>query len=160
MSVKLPPKGTRGVRVPRFLAGFGARMMRRQFRRSGGAKTQGGLHAFLLETTGAKSGQPRHAVLGFIEETPDSWLVIASAVGAAHHPGWLHNLAAHPDAIVELGDGSRIDVRTETLEGADLSRAWERIATEAPEYLAYRTKTDREIPVVRLRHTGTVTARL
>jgi deazaflavin-dependent oxidoreductase (nitroreductase family) len=126
-------------------------MMSRSFRRRGGARTQGGLPAFLLETRGAKSGQVREAVLGYIEEAPDSWLVIASAVGAARHPAWLHNLARQPDATVEFGDGRRVEVRAETLAGHELSRAWERIAVDAPEYLRYRSKTDREIPVVRLR---------
>ena len=151
MSVKVPPKGTRGASFPRFLAGFASRMMRGQFRRKGGATTQGGLHALLLETTGAKSGQPRHAVLGYIEDGPDAWLVIASAIGAARHPAWLHNLAARPQAMVDFGDGARVGVIAETLEGAALERAWERIAVEAPEYVRYRSKTDRDIPVVRLR---------
>jgi hypothetical protein len=42
-------------------------------------------------------------------------------------------------------------VRAETLEGDDLAAAWERLGREAPEYPKYFTKTDREIPVVRLR---------
>ena len=151
MSVKVPPKGTRGAFFPRFLAGFGNRMGVGQFRRSGRAKTAGGVPAFLLETTGATSGRPREALLGYIEDGADAWLVIASAIGAARHPAWLHNLAKQPDASIEFGDGQRVDVRAETLEGEELERAWERIAVEAPEYLKYRTKTDRAMPVVRLR---------
>ena len=154
MSVRVPPKGSRGATFPRFLAGLGARFMRGRFRKQGGATTQGGVPAFLLETVGARSGQPRHAVLGYIEDGPEAWLVIASAIGAARHPAWLHNLAAHPQGTVELGDGTRIGVEASTLEGAELERAWERIAVDAPEYVRYRTKTDREMPVVRLRRTG------
>src|SRR5918999_3579491 len=107
ISVRIPPKGTRGTRFPRFLAGFAGRMIGRQFRRRGGARTEGGLHAFMLETTGARSGQTRRAVLGYIEEPPDAWLVIASAVGSAHHPAWLYNLAKRPQATIEFGDGER-----------------------------------------------------
>ena len=151
MSVTMPPKGTRGAFFPRFLAGLGNRMMVRMFRRRGGARTQGGVQSFLLETRGAKSGQIRNALLGYIEETGDSWLVIASAVGAARHPAWLHNLAKQPEATVEFGNGRRVAVRAESVEGEDLTRAWERIAVEAPEYVKYRSKTDREIPVIRLR---------
>jgi len=55
MSVKVPPKGTRGTPFPRFLAGLANRFVLRQFRR-GGARTQGGLHTILLETVGARSG--------------------------------------------------------------------------------------------------------
>ncbi|TMD25495.1 MAG: DUF385 domain-containing protein [Chloroflexi bacterium] len=56
-----------------------------------------------------------------------------------------------PEATIELADGRRVPVRAESLEGHDLEGAWARIANEAPEYAKYRTKTDREIPVLRLR---------
>jgi hypothetical protein len=35
--------------------------------------------------------------------------------------------------------------------GEDLERAWRRIGEEAPEYVAYRSRTKREIPVLRLK---------
>ena len=47
--------------------------------------------------------------------------------------------------------GTRVAVRAERLAGDSLDRAWERIAEEAPEYVAYRSTTDRAIPVIRLR---------
>ena len=138
------------MRFPRFLAGLGNRFMLWQFGR-GGARTQGGVSTLMLETVGARSGKPRRAVLGYLAEGDDSWLVIAALAGAARHPAWLHNLAAQPDAIVQFDDGRRIDVRSETLDGNDLVAAWQRIAKDAPEFIKYRSKTDREIPVVRLR---------
>jgi deazaflavin-dependent oxidoreductase (nitroreductase family) len=150
MSVKVPRRGNRGLRMPRFLTRLGNRMMLRQFRR-GGARTQGGIETLMLETVGAKSGEPRQAVLGFLAEGTDAWLVIASLAGAARNPDWLHNLAARPDATIELETGERIDVRAETLDGADLAAAWQRLQREAPEFPKYRAKTDREIPIVRLR---------
>ena len=52
---------------------------------------------------------------------------------------------------VEFGDGLKVPVRAETLEGDELESAWERIAVEAPENVKYRTKTYHELPVVRLR---------
>lgn len=149
MPVTVPPRGTRGMRFPRFLAGLGNRFMLRQFRR-GGARTQGGVDTLMLETVGAKSGKSRQAVLGYLPEGDDAWLVIAALAGAARHPSWLHNLAAEPEAVVQFADGSRVDVHADTLEGDDLAAAWERIATEAPEFVGYRSTTDREIPVVRL----------
>jgi deazaflavin-dependent oxidoreductase (nitroreductase family) len=151
MSVTVPPKGTRGAFFHRFLARLANTLVVRQFRRRGGARTQGGVPSQVLETRGATSGQIRQAVLGYIEEATDSWLVIASAVGASRHPAWLHNLAKQPEATVEFGDGRRVEGRAESLEGADLARAWERIAVDAPEYVNYRSKTDRDIPVIRLR---------
>ena len=153
MSVKVPPKGTRGIPIPRFMAGFGNRMILRQFRR-GGHRTQGGIPTLLLETVGAKSGKLRQSALGYVENADGSWLVIASAAGAAHHPAWLYNLARHPEALIEFQDGQSIAVVAETLAGAELEQAWARLAKDAPEYVSYRSKTDREIPVVRLRRRG------
>ena len=150
MTVKVPPSGTRGLRLPRFLARLGNGMMLRSFRR-GGARTQGGVQTLMLETVGAQTGQVRQSVLGFVPEGDDAWLVVASLAGTARNPGWLHNLAAHPEATVQLEDGRRIGVRAETLEGPDLAAAWQRLEREAPEYPKYRTKTDREVAIVRLR---------
>ena len=150
MTVRVPSHGTRGLRLPRFLARFGNGMMLRSFRK-GGARTQGGIATLMLETVGAKTGQVRQSILGFLPEGDDAWLVIASLAGAARNPAWLHNLAAQPEATVQLEDGRRIGVRAETLEGADLAAAWERLRAEAPEYPKYKTKTDREVAIVRLR---------
>jgi deazaflavin-dependent oxidoreductase (nitroreductase family) len=136
------------MRFPRFFASLGNRFMVRQFRR-GGARTRGGVDTLMLETVGAKSGKPRQAVLGYLPEGDEAWLVIAALAGAARHPAWLHNLAAEPEAVVQFADGRRVDVHADTLEGDDLAAAWKRIADEAPEFVGYRT-TDREIAVVRL----------
>ena len=127
-----------------------SRMQLRQFRRRGGP-TQGGVQTLMLETIGARSGALRTAMLGFIEESEGSWLVIASLAGAARHPSWLHNLASMPDVTIEFADGRRVPVRAETLDGQELDAAWNLIAVEAPEYVKYRSKTDRPIPVLRLR---------
>ncbi len=150
MTVKVPPKGTRGVPFPRFVARFANGMMVRRFR-SRGAGTRGGLPGLLLETTGAKSGQPRQVIVGYLEEGSGSWLVIASVGGAARHPAWLYNLARQPEATLEFEGGRRVPVRAETLEGPQLEDAWARIAKDAPVYDKYRSKTDRDIPVLRLR---------
>ncbi len=150
MSVKVPSGGTKGLRLPRFLARIGNRMMLRRFR-GGGVRTQGGIDTLLLETVGARTGQPRQSVLGYLPEGEDAWIVIAALAGAARNPAWLHNLAAHPDATVRFPDGPPIAVHAETLEGADLDAAWKRLEREAPEFPNYRTKTDREIAIVRLR---------
>jgi deazaflavin-dependent oxidoreductase (nitroreductase family) len=117
--------------------------------------TAGGLHSFVLETTGAQTGETRRAVLGYLEE-PNGWLVIASKGGAPTNPAWVYNLETHPDATVVLADGARVAVRAERLAGDDLQRAWQRIADEAPEYPKYREKTSRQIPIFRLARVASV----
>ena len=96
-------------------------------------------------------GELRQAIVGHVPDGPQAWLVVASAGGAAHHPQWLYNLARNPDATLEFGDGRRVPVRADSPAGADLDDAWEKISKAAPIYAGYRTKTDREIPVIRLR---------
>jgi deazaflavin-dependent oxidoreductase (nitroreductase family) len=149
MSVTVPPKGTRGVPFPRFLVRLGSRFAPGMFRRRPN-KTGGGIQTLLLETRGAKSGKTRNAILGYLEDGADAWLVIASLGGAARQPGWMYNLAKEPQATVEFYGGRRIEVEARTLSGDDREAAWARIEKEAPEYAKYLKKTDREIPVVRL----------
>jgi len=150
MSVNVPPKGTHGTPFPRFLAALGSRFSPRMFRR-GMIKTGGGIPTLLLETRGAHTGKLRHSILGFLEDGPSAWLVIASLGGASRQPGWLYNLAKDPHATVEFGGGRVVEIDAETLSGADLAEAWKRIEIDAPEYAKYRSKTDRDIPVLRLR---------
>ena len=119
--------------------------------RPGELWTGGGLHSFVLETTGAHTGEVRRAVLGYLEDGSDAWLVIGSKGGAPTNPAWVANLAANPDATVVLADGTRVPVRAERLEGEDYEEAWRRIAEEAPEYPTYRSRTTRQIPIFRLR---------
>ena len=150
MPVTVPPKGTHGARFPRILGRLGSRFGPRIFRRRA-MKTARGVQALLLETRGAKSGNLRNAILGYFDDGPSAWLVVASLSGAARQPAWLYNLAKQPQATIEFHGGRRIAVEAETLSGADLEAAWKRLETEGPEFLAYRSKTDREIPIVRLR---------
>jgi deazaflavin-dependent oxidoreductase (nitroreductase family) len=105
----------------------------------------------LLEAVGAKSGESRPVVLGYLTDGDQGWFIIASLAGAARQPGWLYNLAAHPEAAIEFPDGRRFEVVASSASGADAAAAWERIERDAPGYAAYRTKTDREIAIVRLR---------
>ena len=118
--------------------------------RPGELWTAGGLHAFVVESKGARSGRVRRAVLGYLDDGPDAWLIIGSKGGAPTNPAWVHNLAADPRATVVMADGTRVPVRAERLAGSAEDRAWDRLATEAPEYVSYRTRTDRPIPVIRL----------
>jgi deazaflavin-dependent oxidoreductase (nitroreductase family) len=157
MSVTVPPAGSRGSRFPKlpgWLARFFSRLQLRSFRRNKGGRTQGGVPTLILETTGAKSGETRYAMLGFLDEAPDSWLVVASLAGSARNPSWLHNLARKPEATIELADGRRTRVSATTLVGAELDAAWQKVAVEAPEYAKYLSVTDRQMPIVRLRAVG------
>jgi deazaflavin-dependent oxidoreductase (nitroreductase family) len=147
--IKIPPKGTRGVPFPRFIARLTSGLTAGMFRRRPN-KTGGGIQTLLLETRGAKTGKARYAILGYLEDGPMAWLVVASVAGASRHPGWLYNLEKDPHATIEFFGGRRVEVEAETLAGAELDAAWKRLEVEAPEYPKYLSKTDKEIPIIRL----------
>jgi hypothetical protein len=60
------------------------------------------------------------------------------------------NLAKNPDHVFLQVRGERYRVRPASLHGADRESAWKRITSEMSNFAEYQTKTDREIPVVRL----------
>ncbi|WP_159450229.1 nitroreductase/quinone reductase family protein [Actinacidiphila paucisporea] len=81
-------------------------------------------------------------------------LVFGSNAGADRHPGWYHNLLAHPGVEVEIGDGSggvrTFAARARPLEGAERDEAYARQAARVPAYGDYQRATGRVIPVVAL----------
>lgn len=93
----------------------------------------------------------RRAILGYLEDGPNAWLVIGSKGGAPTNPAWVHNIADEPSATIVMADGTRVPATGERLSGDDEQRAWARIAVEAPEYVPYRSRTQRQIPIIRLR---------
>ncbi len=130
---------------------FGGQQIR-MFRRDGGEgmTSRMGFPVVLLATRGAKTGKTRTTALGGFSDGENSWLVVASLGGAAHHPAWFLNLAKHPyDVWLEVGK-ERFRVLAETLDGSERTEALARIAKIAPRYGSYQQKTDREIPIVRL----------
>ncbi len=81
-----------------------------------------GIPVVMLTTTGAKSGRPRTVpVLGI--PTQGEVAIIASNFGQYRHPGWYHNLRAHPDAEVVI-DGRRQRVRAVEADGEQRAEIW------------------------------------
>jgi deazaflavin-dependent oxidoreductase (nitroreductase family) len=82
-----------------------------------------GLPVVMLTTTGARSGVPQTVpVLGL--PTSEGLAVIASNYGREHHPGWYHNLRAHPEGFVSV-EGVRRAFRATEAEGDTRARIWE-----------------------------------
>ncbi len=150
MAIEIPPAGTRGTRAPPSGAlGRGLMTVARCVHRLTGNKMSGQplLH---LHTIGAKSGQPRTAVLMAFPDGEDSWLVVASRGGTAGHPSWVYNIAANPDRIEVETQGRKAAATAQTLSGEERAAAWKRITTIQPRFAGYEQKTDRQLPVVRL----------
>jgi deazaflavin-dependent oxidoreductase (nitroreductase family) len=142
-------KGTRGARQPkgpifRWINSFAARRLRRK-----GGKVMG-FDALVLTTIGRKSGVERTTPVAWFPDSDRSWLIVASAAGAVDNPSWYYNIAANPDQVSIHIDGKTFAVDPEQLEGNERQEAWQRISTDVPRFAKYETKTDREMPIIRL----------
>ncbi|MBT1100140.1 nitroreductase/quinone reductase family protein [Streptomyces anulatus] len=105
-----------------------------------------GADLLLLTTTGARSEKPHTTPLGYVRDGR-LLLVVASNLGAPHHPDWYRNLLARPTVRVELGD-EEFDSLAVPAEGARRDELFARVVAEAPGYAEYQDATDRLLPVV------------
>jgi deazaflavin-dependent oxidoreductase (nitroreductase family) len=150
MAFQKTPAGTRGAKMPGAdspVAKWVNKQMIRRGRRKGRAM---GMTVLVLTTTGAKTGQHRETLLGYVPDGDNAWLITASFGGSAKNPAWYHNLAAHPDQVEIDVAGRKVKVTPAQLSGQEREAAWQRFVATNSRYGGYPTKTDREIPVIRL----------
>ena len=102
----------------------------------------------LLTTSGAKTGEPRTAILTFTRDG-DRWVVAASKSGAPENPAWYHNLRAEPIVEVEVG-GQTFKARATETGPEERERLWARHVAARPEFADYPEKSGRTIPVITL----------
>ena len=119
-----------------------------QFRAGGEIEGMHRDRLLLLTTVGAKTGQRRTTPMMFHRDG-DRLLVIASNVGAPHHPDWYVNLVANPRVTVEVGNKAYEAVATPA-EGAEREALWTMIKETYPFFAEHEQKTERTIPVVLL----------
>jgi deazaflavin-dependent oxidoreductase (nitroreductase family) len=103
----------------------------------------------VLETRGARSGaRRRNAVIYFHDG--DRVTIAASNAGRSTHPGWYHNLRAHPDVTF----GGIPMLATFVDDEAERERLWVLADRVFPAFASYRraaAKVNRTIPIVQLR---------
>lgn len=107
-----------------------------------------GIQMLLLTTRGRKTGQSRTLPLAYVE-IEDEFVVVASNGGAEKPPAWWLNLQAQPIAEVQVR-GERYEVSWEPVPQAKRMAYWRALQAAIPAYRMYRTRTDREIPLIRL----------
>jgi len=102
----------------------------------------------LLETTGARTGQPRrHAVIYFHDG--ERVTIVASNAGSAHHPAWYFNVKARSD-VMFAGTPMRATVIEDE---AERDRLWKLADNVFPAYATYRrhaAEANRTIPIIQL----------
>jgi deazaflavin-dependent oxidoreductase (nitroreductase family) len=145
------PSGSRGVSQPgiakQFLKLFN-KFSAGRIRKTG---KFGELPSLVLTTVGSKSGQERKTPLAYFPADGGGWLIVASFAGAAKNPSWYYNLGAHPDQVVIEFAGRTESVVAEQLHGSEREAAWRQITAASQRFKEYQEKTDRELPVIRLR---------
>jgi deazaflavin-dependent oxidoreductase (nitroreductase family) len=115
-----------------------------------------GVPCLVLDTLGRRSGQWRRQVLiyGRDGDGPDApYVVVASKGGAPEHPLWYRNLTEHPRVHVQVG-AERFEADAETVGPEDRARLWPVMTARWPAYDEYQGRTERTIPLVRLRRVG------
>lgn len=108
-----------------------------------------GVPTLLLTTTGRRSGEARMLPLIYGQDG-DDFIIVASKGGHADHPAWYLNLDATSTVNVQVA-ADKFTASAEVVEGPDRGRIWDMMAEIWPPYIEYQAKTDRFIPVVRLR---------
>lgn len=120
-------------------------------RAHGGHVTTGPLagHPLLIMTsTGAKTGNPRRAILTFSRDGAD-YVVAGTAGGSPTAPSWLPNVSRNPDVAIEA-EGRTFDAIATVAEDDDRARLWEQHVAALPHFAAYPEQTGRTIPMVRI----------
>jgi len=99
-----------------------------------------------LTTVGRRSGQPRVAIVGYLEDGRNL-VTLAMNGWADAEPAWWLNLQAQPNTTVELKDGLRA-VRGRAAEGEERDRLWARWGEFSPDYDAWAAMRTGETAVV------------
>ena len=109
-----------------------------------------------LRTVGRRTGEERSAILAYFGDGPD--LVLMAMNGWAEpDPAWWLNLQAHPDAVVDLPDGSR-EVTARLAEGEQRSRLWAAWTVVTKGLDGYATRRS-DTPIIILEPQATIVTR-
>ena len=121
-------------------------------RTHGGTVTSGPLagHPLLIMTAvGARSGEPRRAILTFTRDGGD-YVVAGTASGSKKDPAWLANVRANPPVTIEAEGHAPFEATASVVNGAERDRLLDRHVAALPHFAAYPEQTGRVIPMVRL----------
>ena len=113
-----------------------------------------GLPNLYLTVKGRKSGIERTTPLLCVPDA-DTILIAGSYFGGPRMPLWVANLrAAGGDATIAFRR-ERFRVHASELTGDDRAAAWQHMLETWPNYAKYEKRTERTIPVFRLRRVAT-----
>ena len=99
-----------------------------------------------IHTIGRRSGVERMAMLGYFEDGPNLFTLAMNGWGEPE-PAWWLNLQAHPNATIDLPDGSR-EIRARAATGDERARLWAEMRRREPNLDGYAERRHRETAVV------------
>jgi deazaflavin-dependent oxidoreductase (nitroreductase family) len=102
----------------------------------------------LLETTGARTGQPRRNPVIYFHDG-ERVTIVASKLGMPQNPSWFHNLRANPD-IVFAGTPMRAVVVEDEDERRRLWALADNVFAPYADYRREAARAGRTIPIVQL----------
>lgn len=109
----------------------------------------GGEDVLLLMTIGRKSGQTRITPLAYLRDG-EHYIIAGGAAGSSKHPDWYWNAThdAHPVHIRVKNRVFQVTViDTQTDERAELEK---QILAGSPQFIVYKQRAKRVIPILRL----------
>jgi len=119
------------------------------FRANGGKVTfppYVGASLLLLTTTGARTGAPHVAPLGFTRDG-ERYVVVGSNSGRPVNADWVSNVRANPTVTVEVGT-EMFHGRATVAEGAERERLFAQHVERIPYFGKYEEMAGRQLPVV------------
>ena len=107
------------------------------------------LTTMLLEVIGRRSGRRQVVALNY-GDIGGEVVIVASKGGADVHPAWYVNLKAMDEVTFQIATQAFRAAWREP-QGEELERLWAFMIDAYPPYAAYRTETERTIPIVALK---------
>lgn len=120
-------------------------------REHGGEVTTGPLAGdplLIMTSTGAKTGEPRRAILTYSRDG-DDYVVAGTAGGSPTDPAWIANIAADPNVEVEVATRT-FRATARIVDEADRAQLWDQHVARNPRFAAYPSQVDRVIPMARI----------
>lgn len=111
-----------------------------------------GTPMLLLHHFGAKTRTARVTPVAYSGQPEGRLVIAASNGGSPAHPGWYHNLRAHPKVDVEFGTET-FTALAEEVTGAARSAMWSKVVAASPTVETFQAKTARRIPLFTLTRT-------
>jgi deazaflavin-dependent oxidoreductase (nitroreductase family) len=105
-----------------------------------------GTTLILLHHIGARSGIEHVTPLACSAREDGQFAVWAANGGSPAHPGWYHNLKAHPRITAEVGNQA-FTVLAEELDPAARAHLWPKLVAQYPSLGEVQAKTTRQFPL-------------